>query len=232
MYDQPSHSKTVRPVSKEQVKSYLCGSAPVRKLLAEPEGIVLGGCSQGGPAMDRLEGASQQYFGGWRFGPTAARVSAPLAKRNRGSFPAVPCTDTRLRCRAVRVLRVATWRKRSILRTIEDPLCFRSGGITRPYKAPPKWVGHAVGRERCCLPSAFWGSQLNQSSRPPGRRKVVPQEARLGLVAEEQLARRLKPQSARGVPLHAPFRRHAKQHSALSGRFPSRAFGMQSDIKG
>ena len=210
--------QTVRPASSEQVKSYLCGSVPVQKLWAEPGSLAPGGCSQCGPAMVRNEGASPQYSGGWRFGLIDARVPALTAKRNCGSLPAVPHVLIRLPRGAFRVLRVAIWRKWSIIRTIEDPHRFRLRGITGRYKAVPKSVPYAVACGTGSLRPAAWGCQLGQSSCPQGQSKAVPQKLRFGVAASEQSALRLKPQSARDVPLHVQTRSQAKQHSVTAAK--------------
>ena len=210
--------QTVRPVSSEQVKSYLCGSVPVQKLLAEPGSLAPGGCSQCGSAMSRSEGASQQYSGGWRFGLVDARVPALTAKRNCCSFSAVPCVLIRLPRWAFRVLRVATWRKRSIIRTIEDPRRSRFGGTTGCYKALPKCVLYAAVHGTGSLRPVVRGCQLGQSSCPQGQSKAGPQKLRFGVAASEKLALRFKPQSARDVPLHVQTRSHAKQHSVTAAK--------------
>jgi hypothetical protein len=152
-------------IREERIKSYLRGSVPVQKSLAEPAGQCRGGCSQCVSAMGRSEGASQRYSGEWRFSLIDARVPALTAKRTGGPSAAGPDGCRRLPRRAFRVIRVATWRKRSFVWTIEDPRCSRSYGITGRYKAVPKSVLYAAVHATCVLRRMVWGSQLDQSSR-------------------------------------------------------------------
>ncbi len=134
--------------------------------------------------------------GGGVFGLSDARASALIAKRGRFSLKAFPVGFIRLRRRATWVLRVATWRKRSFLLTIEDPRRSRLGGITERYKAVPKCAPQATLSGTSLLRPAVWGSQLDQSSgQKPS--KVDPQEVCVGSGAREELALQLKPQSAR-----------------------------------
>ena len=153
-------------VRDERIKSYLRGSVPVQKSWVKPAGLSRGGRSQCVSAMGRNEGAGPRYSGGWRFGLIDARVPAPTAKRISGFLAADLGGLRRLLLRAFRVPRVATWRKRSVIRTIEDPRCSRSRGITERYKAVPKSVPDAAARVTCFLRRTAQGSQLDQSSRP------------------------------------------------------------------
>jgi hypothetical protein len=201
---------------KSVVKSYPRGSVPVWKLLAKVPGLCRGERSQRGAAMPRDEGACQHDSGGWRFGLTVARTPALTVKREDRPLAVLPASPIRLLWQANRVLRVATWRKRSSLRTIELPRRSRFGGITAAHKAPPKRSRYASVRRTNFLRPAFQGTQQDQSSRclhglsclgtgvhrQPS--KVLPQVSTscpFGLW--EQSARQLKPHSARGVPLHA-----------------------------
>lgn len=210
--------QTVRPSSNGQVKSYPCGSVPVWKLLAELVSLPHGGCSQCGAAMLRSEGASQQYSGGWRLGLTVARTPALTVKRSPWFLPMAPGVSKRLPRRATRVLRVATWRKWWILRTIEDPRRSGFGWITPSYKAVPKRSADAAVSGTSRLRPALWGSQLGQSRGSCESRKAVPMEVRPDHSTMEQLALRLKPQSARELPLQLSTRSSAKQHSATVER--------------
>jgi hypothetical protein len=149
----------------EGVKSYPCGSAPVWKTLAKVLGRRQSGRSQCAAAMQRSDGASQRYSGGWRFGLTDARVPALTAKRICGFLPAVPGGLMRLIRRAFRVLRVATWRKWLFSSTIELPPRRQPGvAVTDRYKAVPKSGGHARLSGTSHLRPAVWGTQLDQSS--------------------------------------------------------------------
>ena len=81
-------------ICQERIKSYLCGSVPVQKSLAEPAGQCRGGCSQCVSAMGRSEGASQRYSGEWRFSLIDARVPALTAKRTGGPSAPRPLVPT------------------------------------------------------------------------------------------------------------------------------------------
>ena len=154
----------------EGVKSYPCGSAPVWKTLAEALGLCQSERSQCAAVMRRSDGAGQRYSGGWRFGLIDARVPALTAKRICRFLPAVLGGLMRLIRRAFRVLRVATWRKRSISSTIElPPRRWPLAVVTDRYKAVPKGGLYARLSGTSHLRPAVWGTQLDQSS-PPGPR--------------------------------------------------------------
>jgi hypothetical protein len=156
-------------IRRERVKSYLRGSVPVQKSLVKPAGLRRGERRQCVPAMERNEGADRRYSGGWRFGLIDARASAPVAKRTGSPSAAGPDGCRRLPRRAFRVLRVATWRKWSFSRTIEDPRCSRLCGIMGGYKAVPKGLLYAAVHVTCVLRRMVWGSQLDQSSQRCGQ---------------------------------------------------------------
>ena len=150
---------------KEGIKAYPCESALVGKTLAEVLGQCQGGRSQCAAAMRRNEGARQRYSGGWRFGLIDARVSTPSAKRICPTLRAELGGPKRQTRRAFRVLRVATWRKRSDSSTIELPPRRPSlTAVTERYKAVPKSVPHAGASETSYLRLAVWGAQLERSS--------------------------------------------------------------------
>jgi len=165
----------INPVDKENgesplkggFKSYPCGSVPVWKLLAKVPGLCRGERSQRGPAMGRDEGACQHDSGGWRFGLTAARTSALTVKRESRSLSALPASRIRLPWRAHRVMRVATWRKRLHLQTIELPQRSRFGGITAAHKVTPKRPRYALERRTNFLRPASQGTQQDQSRTAP-----------------------------------------------------------------
>lgn len=148
---------------KKRLKSYPCGSVPVWKLWAKVRGLRSGECSQRGPAMGRDEGACPHDSGGWRSGLTVARTSAPLVKRESLCLRAFPAGLIRLLRRASRVMRVATWRKRLHLQTIELPQRSRLGGITASDKASPKRARYALEHRTNFLRPVSQGTQLDQS---------------------------------------------------------------------
>jgi hypothetical protein len=156
------------------VKSYLCGSVPVQKSLVKLAGLSRGGRSQRIAAMRCGEGADQRYSGGWRFGLTDARVSALAAKRTGWFLPVGLGGSIRLIRRAFRVMRVATWRKRSSLSTIELPHRPRVlPVVTGRYKAVPKDLPHAMVSVTSFLRRAVWGTQLDQSNHSGPRTRVT-----------------------------------------------------------
>jgi hypothetical protein len=163
--------RMINPVEQENgeippqggVKSYPCESVLVWKLLAKVSGLSRGERCQRGPAMVRDEGAGQQYSGGWRFGLSVARTPALTVKRESRSLSALPASRIRLPWQASRVMRVATWRKRLHLQTIELPQRSRLGGITAAHKAVPKWLRYALERRTNSLRPAPQGTQQDQS---------------------------------------------------------------------
>jgi hypothetical protein len=158
----------------ERVKSYPCESALVWKTLAKVLGLRQSERSQCAAVMRRSDGAGQRYSGGWRFGLIDARVSAPTAKRICCFLTADPGGSMRLARRAFRVLRVATWRKRSLSSTIEPPPRRQLPAVvTGHYKAVPKSGPYAGVSGTSHLRPAVWGTQLDQSSRSGLRAKAM-----------------------------------------------------------
>jgi hypothetical protein len=159
---------------KEGVKSYPCESALVGKTLTEVLVLDQGGRSQCAAVMRRNEGAAQRYSGGWRFGLIDARVSALAAKRICRILSADLGGSMRQTRRAFRVLRAATWRKRSCSSTIELPPRRQLRlAVTQRYKAVLKGVAHAGASGTSHLRPAAWGDQLDQSSRLGRKAKAL-----------------------------------------------------------
>ena len=158
----------------EGVKSYPCESALVWKTLAEVLGPRQNGRSQCAAVMRRSDGAGQRYSGGWRFGLTDARVSAPTAKRFCCVLTAELGGFMRQTRRAFRVLRVVTWRKWSHSSTIELPPRRRPmAAVKECYKAVLKGAPYARVSGTSHLRPAVWGTQLEQSSRSGLRAKAM-----------------------------------------------------------
>jgi len=156
------------------VKSYPCESALVWKTLTEVLGLCQSGCSQCAAAMPRSGGAGQRYSGGWRFGLIDARVPTPAAKRICRALSADLDGSMRQSRRALRVLRVTTWRKWSCSFTIELPPRRQPRlAVTERYKAVLKGVPHAGASGTSYLRPAAWGEQLDQSSHLGPKAKVL-----------------------------------------------------------
>lgn len=219
-------------------KSYPCGSAPVWKRLAEVSGFARDGRSQRGAAMSRDEGASQLDSGGWRFSLTVARASSSRAKRGSRVFSALPASPMRLLWRATRVLRVVTWRKRLLLRTIElprrsHPAC--QAGITASYKARPKGRRHASVRRTNFLRPALQGTQQDQSSGEAFPKRVLPFWHRLNAIKGPSSSNSLRPVRTVGAvsqtlqaaigPGRASSRLNRSSAKKHSRPLPSRAGG-------
>lgn len=201
-------------------ESYLCGSASVQKTLVKLAAVshrihICEGRSQCVGATPRNEGACQRQPGGWHFGLIEARAPALTAKRgsqtplrfSTGSMRLTPVGFSGAPCRHLgRTEDHVTIELPQRLRLIPE--------VTRGYKAPPKGLGNALVDGTALLRPVIWGTQLNQSrqgavpllkgcSAGNGGRSLLD---RLSWVPTGKLARRLKPHSARRVPLHASTR--------------------------
>jgi len=217
----------------ERVKSYPCGSAPVWKTLAKVLGLGQNERSQCAAVMRRSDGAGQRCSGGWRFGLTDARVPALTAKRICGFLPADPGGCMRLDRQAFRVLRVATWRKRSLSSTIELPPRRQPlAAVTVRYKAVPKSALYARVSGTSHLRPAVWGTQLDQSrrsglqARATKGRSVGSSDCHPGYGVVSSLAQAVvgpERASSRSNP------RQAKQHPSNAGnRQPERLVNRQA----
>jgi hypothetical protein len=203
------------------VKSYPCESALVWKTLAEVLGFYQSGRSQCAAAMRRNEGASQRYSGGWRFGLIDARVPALTAKRICGFLTADLGGYMRLTRQALRVLRVAIWRKWSLFSTIEPPPRQQSRtAVTARYKAVPKCALYAGVSGTSHLWPAVWGTQLDQSSRSSSWAKAMKGRSAGSSVCQPVLGVVSSPAQAAIGPECASSRSNpgpAKQHFCNTG---------------
>ena len=153
-----------------QTQSYLCGSAPVQKVLSKLPDQGRGERCQCGPAMGRSEEAGQGHFEGLHSGLDDVRASAPTAKHVSRFPPRFPERLMRLLSPAIRVSHAITWRKRQFIFTDEVSQCLRPHrGVKLTHKAPPKGLVHALAWRRSSQPPPpqRW-QQIGSSSSLPG----------------------------------------------------------------
>jgi hypothetical protein len=217
------------------VKSYPRESALVWKTVTEVLGLCQSGSSQCAAAMQRNEGASQRYSGGWRFGLIDARVPALTAKRFCRFLPAEPDGSMRQTRRALRVLRVATWRKWSLFSTIEHPPRRQPVAVvTARYKAVPKGDPYAGVSGTSHLWPAVWGTQLDQSSRA-GFRASAMKGRSAGSSACQPVLGVVSPSAQAAIgPERASSRSNpgsAKQHLYNAGKGASRTVSQSTGRK-
>ena len=127
-----------------QTQSYLCGSAPVQKMLSKLL-EVQGERSQCGPAMGRSEEARQHQFEGLQIGLDDVRGPAP-APKHASQFPLRFLGSLmRLRSQAIRVPHAISRTKRQFIFT--DEVSRRphpQGEVKLAYKVHPKGSVHAL----------------------------------------------------------------------------------------
>lgn len=157
--------KTVRFPARE-IKSYLCRSVPVQKVLTELRPSGRGDECQGTVAKLCREEACQLHSGGWRVGLGAARASGSFVKRGGPPQWSSAPGAKRLSQGLAQVIGVVTRRKWFVFDTDESPTSSPLG-VSPTYKAEPKWKDHAMARGGLPYGPPAWGWQQSRSSPLP-----------------------------------------------------------------
>jgi hypothetical protein len=177
-----------------QTQSYLCGSAPVQKILSElPE--VRGERSQCGLARDRSEEARQCYSEGLHLGMDDVLAPALVAKHVFQSPLSLPERSMRLLSLAIHVMRAISWRKRHFIFTDEVSRCPRPhDGVKLAYKARPKGLAYAPAWRRSSQspPPQRWQQIGSSSGRSAGVKRETTEKVVNKSGSQEQLAMLVK----------------------------------------